>query len=87
MLTDSKRKGCVIMTHMTHMDHKTLEDMFQEIIVKFQEMKPTDLGGLESETLDAIYRIGKGLMQWKFHEWDTELHNQTCSECGARLEI
>jgi hypothetical protein len=68
------------------MDRKTLGDIFQGIIVKFSEMQPTNLDELESETLDAIYRIGKGLMQWKFHEWDTELHKQTCSECGAKLE-
>ena len=68
------------------MDRKTLGDIFQEIIVKFSEMQPANLDELESETLDAIYRIGKGLMQWKFHEWDTELHKRTCSECDAKLE-
>jgi hypothetical protein len=84
VLRNSKKKGCRIMGHTV--DSKTLGDIFQEIIVKFSEMQPTNLYKLESETLDAIYRIGKGLMQWKFHEWDTELHSQTCSECGSKLE-
>jgi hypothetical protein len=59
------------------MDSKTLGDIFQEIMVKFSQMQPTNLNELESETLDAIYRIGKGLMQWKFQEWNAELRKET----------
>ena len=68
------------------MDHKTLGDMFQEINMEFSHMKPTTLDELESRTLDAIYRLGKALMQLKIEEWDTELHKESCSECGCRLE-
>jgi hypothetical protein len=67
-------------------DGKTLGDIFQEIIVEFSEMGPTELDAFESKVLDAIYRIGKGLMQWKFQEWDTELCKETCAECGEKLE-
>jgi len=68
------------------MDHKTLGDMFQEITVEFSQMKPTTLDQLESRTLDAIYKLGKALMQWKIEEWDTELHKESCPECGCKLE-
>jgi hypothetical protein len=68
------------------MDSKTLGDIFQEIIVKFSQMQPANLNDLESETLNAIHRIGKGLMQWKFQEWDSELTHQTCPECDGKLE-
>ena len=54
-------------------DHKTLGDMFQEIIVEFSEMGPTELDTFENKVLDVIYRIGKGLMQWKLEEWNTEI--------------
>jgi hypothetical protein len=41
----------------------TLGDMFQEITVEFSQMRPTTLDELKSRTLDAIYRLGKALMQ------------------------
>ncbi len=68
---------------MANIDRKAIEDIFQETIVQFEEMEPTELDGFEGTTLDTIYRIGKALMHWKFQQWNTELHNQTCSECGA----
>jgi hypothetical protein len=81
---NSTKKGCVIMNHT--IDSKTLGDIFQEIIVKFSQMQPTSLDELENETLNAIRRIGKGLMQWKFQEWDSELAQETCPECGGKQE-
>jgi hypothetical protein len=75
-----KRKDASIM------DHKTLGDMFQEITAEFSQMESTTLDELESRTLDAIYRLGKALMQLKIEEWDTELHRESCPECGCRLE-
>jgi hypothetical protein len=68
------------------MDSNTLGEIFQEIIVEFSEMEPTELDSFENKVLDAIYRIGKGLMEWKFDEWDTQLRKQTCDECGGKLE-
>ena len=38
---------------MTQMDRNTLEDIFQGIIMNFEEMNSTNLDGLENETLDA----------------------------------
>jgi hypothetical protein len=67
-------------------DHKTLGHMFQEIIVEFSEMGPTELGTFENKVLDAVYRVGKGLMQWKLGEWNTELRIETCSQCGGKQE-
>jgi hypothetical protein len=36
------------------MDHKTLGDIFQDIVVEFSEMEPTNLDELEDRVLDAI---------------------------------
>ena len=55
------------------MNRKTLENIFQGIIDKYEEMEPTNLGGLEDETLDDMHKFGKALMQWKLDEWNTLL--------------
>ena len=68
------------------MDHTTLGDIFQEIVTDFSEMEPTSLDHLEQRVLDAIYRIGSCLMEWKFSDWDTQLRQDTCQECGGSLE-
>ena len=69
------------------MDHTTLGVMFQEITMEFSQMKPTTLDQLENRTLDAIYKLGEALMQWKLEEWNTELHKETCSECGSSSKL
>jgi hypothetical protein len=68
------------------MDHKTLGDIFQEIVVEFSEMGPTNLDELEDRVLDAIYRIGACLMEWKLEDWNMELRQDICHECGCKLE-
>ena len=68
------------------MDNTTLGDIFQEIVTDFSEMKPTSLDDLEQNVLDAIYRIGSCLMEWKFSDWNTQLRQDTCQECGGSLE-
>lgn len=68
------------------MDHTTLGDMFQEIVTAFSEMEPTSLDQLEHKVLEAIYRIGSCLMEWKFSDWKTQLRQDTCQECGGNLE-
>ncbi len=59
---------------MANIDRKSIEDIFQETVVQFEEMEPTELDGFQGITLDAIYRIGKALMQWKFHQFHTDSH-------------
>ena len=71
---------------MANIDRKAIEDIFQETIVQFEKMEPTELDGFEGATLDAIYKIGKALMQWKFQQWNTELRKEQCSECSGKLE-
>jgi hypothetical protein len=68
------------------MDHNTLGDIFQEIVVEFSEMGPTNLDELEDRVLDAIYRIGACLMEWKFEDWNMELRQDKCDECSCKLE-
>jgi len=68
------------------MDRKTLEDIFQEIIMNLEEMKPTNMGGLADKTLDDMHKFGEALMQWKLQQWNTELRQETCSECGSKVE-
>ena len=43
------------------MDHKTLEDIFQEIYNEFSEMGPTGLDELEDKVLEAIQKLGSYL--------------------------
>ena len=42
---------------MSRMGRKTLENIFQGIIEKYEEMKPTNLYGLEDETLDDMHMM------------------------------
>jgi hypothetical protein len=68
------------------MDHTTLGSIFQEIVTQFSEMEPIELDQLEQKVLDAIYRIGACLMEWKLDDWNTQLREDTCHECGHKLE-
>jgi len=68
------------------MDHKTLEEIFQEILTEFSEMKPANLDELEKKVKDVLRRLGECLMEWKLEDWNTELRKDVCSECGSRLE-
>jgi len=54
--------------------------------MNFEGMKSTNMDGLENETLDAMHKFGKALMQWKLQEWNTELRQETCCECGSKIE-
>ena len=46
------------------MDHKTLGDIFQEIVVELSEMKPIELDELENEVKAVLRRLGECLMEW-----------------------
>jgi hypothetical protein len=68
------------------MDHNTLGEIFQEIIVELSEMGPTNLDTLEKKVREVLRRLGAGMMQWKLGDWDTELRKEICSECNSKLE-
>ena len=68
------------------MDHNTLGDIFQEIIVELSEMEPTNLDTLEKKIREVLRRLGECMIQWKLGNWDTELHKEICSECDSKLE-
>ena len=68
------------------MDHTTLGKIYQEIVADFRDMEPTSLDELEQKTLDAIYKIGSCLMDWKLNDWNTQLRQDTCRDCGHGLE-
>jgi len=67
------------------MDHKTLEDIFQEIYNEFSEMGPTGLDELEDKVLEAMQKLGSYLMDSKVADWNTQLRHETCGECGTQL--
>lgn len=67
------------------MDHKTLEDIFQEIYNQFSEMGPTGLDELEDKVLEAMQKLGSYLMDSKVADWNTQLRHETCGECGTQL--
>jgi hypothetical protein len=67
------------------MDHKTLEDIFQEIYNQFSEMRPTGLDELEDKVLEAMQKLGSYLMDSKVADWNTQLRHETCGECGTQL--
>jgi hypothetical protein len=68
------------------MDHKTLDNIFQEINDEFSEMKPTGIDDLESRVLAAMYKLGAYLMEKKVEDWSDQVRNETCPECGTKLE-
>ena len=51
------------------MDHKTLEDIFQEIFNKFSGMNPANLDELEDKVSNAMHRLGSYLMESKRLEY------------------
>jgi len=71
---------------MDHIDNTKLGDTFQEIVTDFSEMAPTSLDHLEQQVLDAIYKIGSCLMDWKLSDWNTELRQDICQKCGHNVE-
>ena len=70
----------------SEMDHKTLWKIFQEIIVEFSEMGPTTLDELEKKVRDALGSLGECMIEWKLGNWDTEVRNEVCPDCGSKLE-
>lgn len=67
------------------MDHRTLSEVFQEIYDEFTDMKPTSLDMLEDKVLKAMQKLGSYLMGSKVEDWDAQVHQETCSECGTKL--
>jgi len=47
------------------MDHKTLGEIFQEILAELSEMGPSNLDRLENKVRDVLRRLGECLMEWK----------------------
>jgi hypothetical protein len=68
------------------MDHKTLGEIFQGIYDRFEGMRPTSLDELENETLDAMHELGSYLMDSKVEDWNTQVRQETCTQCGTKLK-
>ncbi len=68
------------------MDHKTLGKIFQEIYDEFSGMKPTSLDKLEDRTLNGIQKLGSYLMDSKVEDWNGQVRQETCAECGTKLK-
>ena len=68
------------------MDHKKLGQIFQEIYDEFSGMSPTSLDQLENAVLDAMRKLGSYLMDSKVEDWNTQVRQETCAECGTKLK-
>lgn len=68
------------------MDHKSLGDIFQEIYTEFSDMQPTSLDQLEDNVLSAMQKLGSYLMESKVSEWNAQIVQETCDECGTKLK-
>lgn len=68
------------------MDHKTLGGIFQEIYDEFSEMKPTSLDELEDKVLEAMQKLGSYLMDSKVADWNAQVRQETCIQCGTKLK-
>ena len=68
------------------MDHKALGEIFQGIYEEFSEMKPTSLDELEDKVLAAMQRVGSYLMDSKVEDWNAQVRQETCSQCGTKLK-
>jgi len=60
---------------MNNINANTITEVFQDIISQFSNMKPTNLNELENNTLDAAYKVGNLLMEWKLSDWNNEERN------------
>jgi hypothetical protein len=67
------------------MDHKTLGKIFQEIHDEFSDMGPTSLDNLEDNVLRAMQKLGSYLMDSKVEDWNSQVRQETCAQCGAKL--
>jgi hypothetical protein len=68
------------------MDHKTLGQIFQEIYDEFSDMEPTSLDRLEDKVLMAMHKLGSYLMESKVEDWNTQVSQETCAQCGTELK-
>lgn len=68
------------------MDHKALDKIFQEIKDEFSNMAPTSLDKTEDKVYAAMLELGSYLMECKMEDWDTQVRQEKCSECGTRLK-
>ena len=68
------------------MNHKTLGNIFQEISDEFSDMGPVRLDKLEDKVLSAMCKLGSYLMESKIRDWSDQVRNETCPECGTKLE-
>ena len=68
------------------MDHKALGEIFQDIYDSFDAMEPTNLDELENETLNAMQKLGSYLMGSKVKDWNTQVRQNICSQCGTKLK-
>lgn len=68
------------------MNHRTLGDIFQEINEDFSDMEPSSLDALEDKVLSAMQKLGSYLMESKTSDWNHQVRNETCPECGTKLE-
>lgn len=70
---------------MDKINDKTLNKVFQEIILEFSQMSPMNLSQLEEKVMSAIRKIGQYLMEWKLNDWNEELKIDKCPKCGEEL--
>jgi len=71
---------------MNNINANTIGQVFQDIISQFSDMNPTNMDTLENEALDAIYKLGSLMMEWKLSDWNDSLKKDNCQQCNAKLQ-
>ena len=71
---------------MNNINANTIGQFFQDIISQFSDMSPTNMDALENKVLDAIYKLGSLLMEWKLSNWNDDLKKDNCQQCNTKLQ-
>jgi len=71
---------------MNNINANTIGLVFQDIISQFSDMNPTNMDTLENEVLNAIYKLGSLLMEWKLSDWNEDLKKDNCQQCNTKLQ-
>lgn len=71
---------------MNNINANTIGQLFQDIISQFSDMNPTNMDTLENKVLDAIYKLGSLIMEWKLSDWNDSLKKDNCQQCNTKLQ-
>jgi len=77
------------MKNITEKDITELGKLWQEEIINLSETTPESLDALENRIQDVLHRLGKAMMEWKLHEWNSSLNKDKskdkCPKCDSKV--